>query len=239
MPLWYPRWRLRDTDSVEPDDINENLKELYDAMDWLNEDNFETLAISVPETVVGAVYIVQQAVFEDSTVMYNGNAAPAYTPPRDGLWHTVGDDATPWTLDIQDSPGGDLVIFASFQIQNTESYNEDVFDTRVAIALAVDGQIIWETMTGSLEPQQNLYHCGDDTIPERTKILGDDVSLIMISQPVCPEITVPIAPGDHTVSVLIRIPTRIDVPAAFGDNGPTGSLRCVKNGEITAITMVN
>lgn len=242
MALWFPPWGLADTDSVEPDDFNQCLKELYGALTDLNDENFDTFAFGTQDCVLGAVYIIHRFASIDPTVCYSGDASPAYLPVRDGLWHTIGDDSTPWEINIQNSPGADLEIVCALQIQQTEEdYNPFLvqIDTRMQFALAVDGRLIPETITGSTEPQQDLLHDANTASSTRTEIIADDFGMIMIPQMIELSANVPITPGDHVITALVRLPPRARGIAGVYDPGDLTSYHVVKTGDFFAIQMVN
>lgn len=241
MALWFPPWGLADTDSIEPDDFNQSLKELYGALSDLNDENFDTFAFGAQDCVLGAVYIIHRFASIDPTVCYSGDASPAYLPVRDGLWHTIGDDSTPWVINIQDSPGSDLEIVCSLQIQQTaENYSPFLndIDTRMQFALAVDGRLIPETITGSAEPQQDLLHAADTTLPSAAEIIADDFGMIMIPQMIEISANVSITPGDHVISVLVRLPPRARPIAGEYDPGDLTSYHVIKTGDFFTIQMV-
>ena len=235
--IWVPPYRIRNGDAVEPQDFTEDLMEICDqSTGALNEHNHNAAAFRRQDVARTGVYAVWQKKIADFETNTSNAGAFSYSPPRDGVWHVVGDDDPDklTTVELDDFQGGPVWIQASLQAgTNYSGLDANNDEYRVWFALAVDGQLIPETITGGAEPDNDVWAQTDIAVatPAPGDIINDDQSGVLMPLPVVVDLTWDLAPGDHTVALMVRsgVPRRyLPAPDQYA---------IVKNREIAVVAL--
>jgi hypothetical protein len=213
MGVVFPKRRIRNTETVDPEDFNKNLLPFAEAAEArLNEHNWATEAFDASTTdrdyFSGNIgFTVRKAVQDvDHTAVDNGDpkadaiiaaeGAGGFEINHTATWATVSDAELTF-----DTIGGMALIFAQAVYWTTcdeeaTEYFVSEHDPGIQLAIRVDGAIIPESVTGSAESTNELNDADNST-----GIVGVDQIPVTISL----RTLEPLGPGRHTVELVVRL----------------------------------
>lgn len=198
----FPPNRLKDTEVIDIERTNENFQAVTEeASSNLNEHNWEDGAF-VSATQVKA----DRDVFENTAayrLFRESRNSDAVVDPRTGTnpagdveesqaWTTVPDLTKTFT-----SEGGMVYVIGSCGVYNHVPNSAPRPDRGNHFAIRIDGQVINESIVGGEEPAQEDLN---RTATSKLHSFGQ----VRFSFPVCAEAIMMLAPGVHTVEMVIR-----------------------------------
>lgn len=175
MATIFPKKRLRSSEVIDAEDVNKNVREiLREAESNLGEHNWKEDAFTIDDLEVGAVIEVTTHSFAVSTEgTLNGATCAFHGPLGNNSAFTIGDSVFAW---VTIGPTDPLHTFPAAQVQTStgNSLVWVIFSAQTVewptvsgmeFAIAMDGQIIPETITGSTdrsnEPGPQGFGFGD------------------------------------------------------------------------------
>ena len=201
MSYKFPRWRMASGEVVELDDLNQDLEDIVgEAAGRLNEHNFAAGAFTDGDPSGDVQYMdhdtgirLYQGWTHDGTAIdqIGVNAATAFSValPLDSDWVTL--QAT--SSDVL-SPGAMLLMIGSLQ-SCSSAVAAPGDPTGSLFALRIDGQLIVETVTGSMEQAQDVdrsWLTAETSVP----------AISIYKQPIVVQCIVPVPPGRHVVELV-------------------------------------
>ena len=200
----YPKNRLRDTEVIDVERVNENFQAIAEeASSQLNEHNWSTAAFGVDERTTlfadAAAYKLHRVSRGDSI----GDDA-VRTPADSASWpNSNGNmkESREWAL-VSDltqtinSEGGLLYVIGSCSLYNDMSDTANRPTRGSHFAIRIDGQVIPESILGGTEIAQEDMNRASE--PERHAF-----GMRRAAFPVCVELVYPISRGIHTIEMVM------------------------------------
>lgn len=198
----FPPNRLKDTEVIDIERTNENFQAVTEeASSNLNEHNWEDGAF-VSATQVKA----DRDVFENTAayrLFRQSQSSERVLDPKSGVYSAAEiEESQAWTTVPQlkktfTSQGGMVYIIGSCGVHNHVDESAPRPDRGNHFAIRVDGQVITESIVGGEEPSQEDLN---RTATSKLHSFGQ----VRFSFPVCAEAIMMLAPGVHTVEMVIR-----------------------------------
>ena len=196
----YPKHRLRDTEVIDVERLNENFQAITEeASSQLNEHNWSASAFGDTERTSlfadAAAYKLHRA---------TGNHAAVETPYEPSSWPNVDGNMTEsreWAL-VPDmtqtisSEGGLVYVIGSCSLYNDTTSSSKRPTRGAHFAIRIDGQVIPESIVGGTEFMQedlNRSHYAE----------RHAFGMRRTGWPVCVELVYPIARGRHTIEMVM------------------------------------
>ena len=193
----FPPNKLKDTEVVDIERTNENFQAIAEeASSNLNEHNWEDGAfVSATQVKADRDIFANTAayrLFRESRNSPKTGTNPAGDVEESQAWTTVPDLTKTFT-----SEGGMVYVIGSCGVYNHVENSAPRPDRGNHFAIRVDGQVITESIVGGEEPMQEDLN---RTAESHLHSFGQ----VRFSFPVCVEAIMMLAPGVHTVEMVIR-----------------------------------
>ena len=198
----FPPNRLKDTEVIDIERANENFQAIVEeASSNLNEHNWEDKAFVSATQVkadrdifanTAAYRLFRESVSSDAVLDPKTATNPAGDVEESQAWTTVPDLTKTFT-----SEGGMVYVIGSCGVYNHTEKNAPRPDRGNHFAIRVDGQVITESIVGGEEPMQEDLN---RTAESHLHSFGQ----VRYSFPVCAEAIMMLAPGVHTIEMVIR-----------------------------------
>ena len=198
----FPPNKLKDTEVVDIERTNENFQAIAEeASSNLNEHNWEDGAFVSATQVkadrdifanTAAYRLFRESRNSDAVLDPKTGTNPAGNVEESQAWTTVPDLTKTFT-----SEGGMVYVIGSCGVYNHVENSAPRPDRGNHFAIRVDGQVITESIVGGEEPMQEDLN---RTAESHLHSFGQ----VRFSFPVCVEAIMMLAPGVHTVEMVIR-----------------------------------
>lgn len=198
----FPPNKLKDTEVVDIERTNENFQAIAEeASSNLNEHNWEDKAFVSATQVkadrdifanTAAYRLFRESVNTSAVLDPRTGTNPAGDVEESQAWTTVPDLTKTFT-----SEGGMVYVIGSCGVYNHVENSAPRPDRGNHFAIRVDGQVINESIVGGEEPMQEDLN---RTAESHLHSFGQ----VRFSFPVCAEAIMMLAPGVHTVEMVIR-----------------------------------
>ena len=198
----FPPNRLKDSEVIDIERANENFQAIVEeASSKLNEHNWEDKAfVSATQVKADRDIFANTAAYR---LFRESVSSDAVLDPQSGLfsggdveesqaWATVPDLTKTFT-----SQGGMVYVIGSCGVFNHVDNSAPRPDRGSHFAIRVDGQVITESIVGGEEPMQEDLN---RTATSKLHSFGQ----VRFSFPVCSEAIMMLAPGVHTIEMVIR-----------------------------------
>lgn len=184
MAIVFPKKRLKDEEILDIDDINDAFRDVtQEAGNALGEHNWKQNAFGVADLDPTAAIVVSSVYVEsDNGSPYGSGSAPPATS------HTVGGDYSWRAVDglTQTVTTGNSLLWVMFSGQYSQPDSD--LETEVTFCIAHNGNVLPETVTGTSDSTNDAIAHG--VLTERSPVVMD--------------MLLPVAPGSHTFTVLVR-----------------------------------
>lgn len=204
----YPPYRWYTGEVMHIEDLNEDLERIVEeASGYLNEHNWALNAFDRDDIADGTQHTVAYAYKEDPDsyrfMWYAARPDPTFPVPDTRLWYAV--ESIRISITTEDVL---LWIMCSFQRCAVYVY-QSIIDTHnlynfaqgFEFVLRVDGAMIWESLQGSGEPENEavrVTRIGNTDNAQQSHGFGRQ------TEPMMCEAIVPVAPGVHQIELCVR-----------------------------------